>query len=591
MKITIHRGSNQIGGCVTEYEEQGWRLFVDYGEQLPGTPHYGETLQVEGLTHGDISKSALLITHYHGDHIGLIGDLPSELPIYIGETARDIQMALSEHLRYVDDVNEKIIERMKSALTFKPGVEFKFGSFRIMPIVMDHSAFDAYAFRIEADDLKVFHTGDFRTHGFRSSKLPKVIEKYVGKVDYVVCEATNVNRPYVTNKPEHELQEEFETAFKENKYNVVYLSSTNIDRLFALYHAALRAKRPFYVDAYQNQMMDIVTNRDKLWGKSRLYQYDKYKLIPLQREGAEFRVNDKFVKSAEEKGYVLVARANQRFDNLIERLPGEIKVRYLSMWKGYVDPDCPAYNPNLAKSLGTDFKHIHTSGHCDMGSLWTLLSMLKPRAIIPIHTDNPKAFADLFSNDWPVVLLADGESINVISYKYVDPVYGCIYAVRTPDEDIREISNPSNLPWYSLDERSVGTFRHEKDASSLLKKTIYSPDRLLGYEVVEEEDMEVWLSWHYDRHFKPLHNFVFYGEPNYGKPQSVEFKAGEKMLALIPQYNVVLPCEIIEDKEVKNLTDKIHIRCLVRVAGELGKMTARRSVQAIQLYPYQDFKF
>ena len=38
MKITIHRGTDQIGGCVTEYEYQGWKLFVDYGEQLPGYP-------------------------------------------------------------------------------------------------------------------------------------------------------------------------------------------------------------------------------------------------------------------------------------------------------------------------------------------------------------------------------------------------------------------------------------------------------------------------------------------------------------------------------------------------------------------------
>ena len=48
MKITIHRGTNQIGGCVTEYEYKGWHLFVDYGEELPGGPKTGE-LQVEGL--------------------------------------------------------------------------------------------------------------------------------------------------------------------------------------------------------------------------------------------------------------------------------------------------------------------------------------------------------------------------------------------------------------------------------------------------------------------------------------------------------------------------------------------------------------
>ena len=38
MKITIPRGTDQIGGCVTEYEHEGWKLFVDYGEQLPGVP-------------------------------------------------------------------------------------------------------------------------------------------------------------------------------------------------------------------------------------------------------------------------------------------------------------------------------------------------------------------------------------------------------------------------------------------------------------------------------------------------------------------------------------------------------------------------
>ena len=38
MKIKIHRGTHQIGGCVTEYEYNGYRLFVDYGEELPGGP-------------------------------------------------------------------------------------------------------------------------------------------------------------------------------------------------------------------------------------------------------------------------------------------------------------------------------------------------------------------------------------------------------------------------------------------------------------------------------------------------------------------------------------------------------------------------
>lgn len=55
MNIEIHRGTHQIGGCVTEYEHDGWHLFVDYGEELPGGPKTGD-LQVEGLTKGDLSK-------------------------------------------------------------------------------------------------------------------------------------------------------------------------------------------------------------------------------------------------------------------------------------------------------------------------------------------------------------------------------------------------------------------------------------------------------------------------------------------------------------------------------------------------------
>lgn len=282
--ITIHRGTDQIGGCVTEYEYNGWRLFVDYGEQLPG--HAKTVLRVEGLTHGDLSKSALLVTHYHCDHVGCIIDLPEELPIYIGETAKEILGELSEHCGYADERQKALNARLKYVKTFSAGKALEWGDFHIMPIIMDHSAFDAYAFGIEAGNLKVFHTGDFRTHGFRSGKLPQVIEKYVGRVDYVVCEATHVCRDDADAKPEYELQSEFTKAFSDNKYNVVYVSSTNIDRLFGLYHSALRAHRPFYVDRYQKKMMDIVAGRDKIWDKSKLYKYKEGREpIVLQTDG------------------------------------------------------------------------------------------------------------------------------------------------------------------------------------------------------------------------------------------------------------------------------------------------------------------
>ena len=410
MKITIHRGTHQIGGCVTEYEYNGWRLFVDYGEELPGGPKSGD-LQIKGFTHSDISKSALLITHYHGDHIGCITKLPEKLPIYIGKVGREIQLVLSDHLKSVDDIHQEMIERLQHANTFEAGNGFSFGPFSIMPITVDHSAFDAYAFKIEADGVKAFHTGDFRTHGFRSNKLPEVIQKYVGTVDYVVCEGTNVARPNATNLTERELQQQFEEQFKANKGNVVYMSSTNIDRLFSLYHAALRAGRVFLVDAYQKQIMDVVTQRDPLWGKSRLYRYGNYEPKVLMYDKGEFLVTDEFMAFLDRLGYVLIARANPRFDSLVERIPGK-KQKYLSMWDGYVKEGTDAYNKSIAGSLGKDFKYMHTSGHSDMNSMREVLRLLHPQNIIPIHTDAPEMFAELFGDEWHVVLLNDGDCIN-----------------------------------------------------------------------------------------------------------------------------------------------------------------------------------
>ncbi len=411
MNITIHRGTDQIGGCVTEYEHEGWKLFVDYGEQLPGAPK-SKPLEIEGLTKGDLTKSALLITHYHGDHIGCIKELPKELAIYIGELGRDIQLALSNHLSYVDEDQNMIIERLKAAKVFSPGRLFAIGPFKVMPVTIDHSAFDAYAFKIEADGVSVFHTGDFRTHGFRSGKLEVMLEKYVGKVDYVVCEGTNVERSNSTSQSEKELKKHLEEELNQKIGHIVYLSSTNIDRLFSLYHAALSAGMPFFVDAYQKKIMDIVAKSDSLWSKSDLYQYGKYEPLTLFRNGDHFTFNDKFVETIKERGYVLIARANQSFDKLIAELPGKKKI-YLSMWKGYVDKNQEAYNEALAKSVGSKYVYLHTSGHCDMKSLREFFRHLQPKAIIPIHTDKPDLFVKQFSDEWQVIRLHDGQSIQM----------------------------------------------------------------------------------------------------------------------------------------------------------------------------------
>ena len=602
MNITVHRGSDQIGGCVTEYEDTGWQLFVDYGEQLPGAQKSDTSQIIEGLNHGDLSKSALLITHYHGDHIGKIAELPSELPIFMGKIAKQIALESANHKANVSEYHKKLARRLESVETFTPGEEFTFGSFNIMPIVIDHSAFDAYAFRIESRKLSVFHTGDFRTHGFRRSKLPKVIEKYVGEVNYVVCEGTNINRPDAASKPEYELQKEFEKAFKENKYNVVYLSTTNIDRLFGLYHAALKANRPFYVDSFQLRLMEIVAGRDPIWGKSRLYRFkDGIRPQPLHENGTGFSVNDKFIEHLKEKGYVIIARSGDKFDNLLSKIPSEGRKTYLSMWDGYVDESKAAYNPSLAKSLANGYEYMHTSGHCDMRSLKDLFRLLRPYAIIPIHTDNARAFTDLFCNTWPVILLEDGETFSAIKNGGWDGTQAKVLAYYKPRYKVEVIANPDNLQWYGIDECNLGDFRYYEDAVFAMHHVVYSPNRLLAHSIEDTEDMAPFIFEVYNPDFT-LHSKFIWGDHKPGEEKYHEkspFAPGDIVYAIIEDF--LIPCSVIgpTTREYFNKMhmalanlwdwdwDSVVVRPLVKIKSFTDEIRSDVAVPRIYLFPYR----
>ena len=545
MKITIHRGTDQIGGCVTEYEHEGWKLFVDYGEQLPGVPK-SNLLDIEGLTKGDITKSALLITHYHGDHIGCISQLHKELPMYMGELGREIQLDYSKHMSKVDNKQAIVIERLNAARVFRPGQPFSVGPFTIMPVTVDHSAFDAYAFKIEAGGVSVFHTGDFRTHGFRSAKLEKMLQQYIGKVDYVVCEGTNAPRLDASSRTEAEVQKDFEKELTQKIGHIVYLSSTNIDRLFSFYHAALRAGMPFLVDDYQKDIMDTVEKSDSLWSKAKLYQYGEYKPRKVLENG-RFYFNDKFLQTIKDKGYVLIARAGSAFDKLIQALPGE-KKKYLSMWNGYLDPGKEAYNETLAKSIGSDYEYLHTSGHCDMKSMREILQLLQPKAIIPIHTDRPDAFVEQFCDEWPVIRLIDGQSIEPTSTSQVDVCKLTVFCAKDLDDNTICEDGEDGEQAFGLDAKFIGAFRGMDAAKFVMENIHYRQHDVVCYEISDEEDFSASKIQTFDPEKNLMATYTRGGhQPGGAKYQEpCRFSSGEKVLAVFPApYYAVLPVTII----------------------------------------------
>jgi ribonuclease J len=420
MNFKIHRGTKEIGGCVTEIESNGYKVFIDFGEQLPGAENSNnKLLEIDGLTHGDVSKSALFITHYHGDHIGKICDTVSSLPIYIGETALKIYNCVEDRLTHIPDpekaeIHKKIIERIKTINTFRPRKEIKVGEMIIKPLFIDHSAFDAYMFIVEADDKRILHTGDFRGHGFRGKALVPMLEKYAQNIDYIISEGSNIERPDATSQTEQELQKDFETQFKENKYNFILVSSTNIDRIFALYHAAKKAKRCFVCDSYQKSVLEIVTNSYKQYP---LYDIDYTQKNPVGRFIELNRIPDRAYEFVgrlkpylKKHGFCMLIRANKYFKPILDEYSklDETKI-YYSMWKGYLNKG-PAFNQDIYDIIAPfKYEYKHTSGHADVETLNKLFNTVKPKCgIIPIHTEAPEKFKDLFPGQ-NIILLDDGQ--------------------------------------------------------------------------------------------------------------------------------------------------------------------------------------
>lgn len=425
MKLTIHRGTDQIGGCITEIESGGYKVFVDFGEQLPGTVTK-ELSPIEGLTCGNVSKSALFITHYHGDHIGKICDTVVDLPIYIGKTALEIYRCLETRLTKIPDPDEaekhkRIVERIESFNTFEALQKIEIGGITVTPLFVDHSAFDAYMFIVEAENKRILHTGDFRGHGFRSKGLVPMLRKYAKNIDYVISEGTNILRTKDQIQTEQDLQREFISQFRNHKYNFVLTASTNIDRIFGLYHASKEAKRCFVCDDYQTEILKIVSKNHKQYTPFYDIDYEQKRspagrFFELERNliMENFTPIENLEFYLKKYGFCMLIRSNTMYKPLLDEYAKSEETKiYYSMWNGYLDSGRSAFNPDLYDFLKPyEINIMHTSGHADVETLKELFETVKPKGgIIPIHTEDPEKFEELFGELATIIRIHDGEQI------------------------------------------------------------------------------------------------------------------------------------------------------------------------------------
>ena len=397
MEINIHRGINQIGGCITEIKTDSSSIFIDLGHTLPKGDNVvkdnkANRSAIEKLT---AKSDAIFYSHYHGDHVDLFKYVPTNVEQYIGEVAKKIIKCKYEILSYLPNgklIKPIDIQLLDSFNTYKENRRIKKGNITITPYFVSHSACDAYMFLIEADGKRVLHTGDFREHGYLGKGLLKTIQTHIlkhRKIDVLITEGTMLSRLDERVKHESELKQEITLLMKEYKYVFALCSSTDIDRLATFYQASKANKRSFLCDYYQNKVLSIFT--ETAGNKSKLYKFDKAYYYSHE--------NEEQFSLLKEKGFCMLIRGKHFYQvrDLLKKLPKDQTLLIYSMWSGYIKDGENQNNSYLnLYNLFENKKHIHTSGHASPESLAKVCNMVNPTtAIIPIHSEKSDKFKEL----------------------------------------------------------------------------------------------------------------------------------------------------------------------------------------------------
>ena len=205
MHLTIHRGTKEIGGSCVELRTGRSRTLIDFG--MPLVSVNGEKFDPEVLKHKSIDRlkeakilpdieglykgeekgiDAILISHSHLDHYGFLSYVHPDIPVYMSEGAKSLA-----------DISEMFVPQSAGkvkALMIDKKKKIEVGEFTVTAELVDHSAFDALAFLVEAKGKKVFYSGAFRGHARKSVLFDRIVKDPPKEIDCLLMEGSMLGR-------------------------------------------------------------------------------------------------------------------------------------------------------------------------------------------------------------------------------------------------------------------------------------------------------------------------------------------------------------------------------------------------------------
>ncbi|MCD6578097.1 MBL fold metallo-hydrolase, partial [bacterium] len=358
----------------------------------------------------------VLISHPHIDHYGFFRYLKKDICFYLGEATKKI-------------INLTVIfTPIRGSISnyhpIESGKSFSCGDFRITPYLMDHSAFDSYAFLVEADGKSLIYSGDFREHGRKPGVFRWFLEHAPEDIDVLLLEGTVLDRGLKGKgvgefKSETEIEAETVRLLKAGKnMTLLYFSAQNIDRLVSFYRASLKTGKIFAIDFYTANILGCLKDYGEIPYPSENYPNIKVffpywlcrRITRHGREKLMYRYKDYKITREEisdRSGEIMmVVRPSMLKDlGLIKNI--EEATFIYSLWEGYLQDYSMQKMMRFIKKKNMKFYQVHTSGHAEIDTLKKVVKKLKPGKIVPIHTFHPDKYSGLF--DRKIEQVSDGE--------------------------------------------------------------------------------------------------------------------------------------------------------------------------------------
>ncbi len=438
--VKVHSGYRTIGGNIIEIDYGDGSIVLDLGLNLGLHKKYyswplqtpkgiddlvktGVAPNVEGLytrwldngaqpdnEYGKDTKiRGVFISHAHLDHYGLIPHVNRNIPVYIGETARNIlrtKKKIQSQRRYekMDGIDFKKL--------FRSGDKLEIDNVVVTPYHVDHSIPGAYGFKIETQDGVIVYTGDFRRHGQSESLTNDFIE--ILKEDDVELFITEGTRVYdVDLTTEEEVYTRILNVLESEDLEVaIECSALDIDRFISILRATKKSGRNLflslnfliYIGLYyskdrklrdkldDNGFREVEiygiyrrnTRRNKInfvmelgvWDEAKLIEEDSYKpssknvILGLDTALEIYKKDLPHIRKR-----LAIFSNSEPFDE-----ESEIDFNRYVNWLSHLK--IPSYR-------------IHSSGHISPIELKSVVEDVKPKDVLIIHSEYPEVIKNM----------------------------------------------------------------------------------------------------------------------------------------------------------------------------------------------------